>query len=191
MHPFQAAFLCVKQTCQLSCLKGNRLARLREATGGGGKPTTMEEWDPPVVGDTSCSVSGQPRPSGSRLLIPGNATWSANVVALATSRLAHRGKKCTSSAHVVVPMIDYDKLSTMKKSPNLLVVLGLMGCTKSNLVRLQRRRKGPSGQKAMAPDFELENVAGERLKSKDLKGKIIVVDFRQRGAHPAFRDPEL
>ena len=64
----------------------------------------------------------------------------------------------------------------MKKALSLLVVLGLISCT-VNQPSAAATGPSPSGQKAMAPDFELENVAGGTLKSKDLKGKIIVVDF--------------
>ena len=64
----------------------------------------------------------------------------------------------------------------MKKTAMALaVVLALLGCGSrrpgSNSDTKAAQPKGP------APDFELENVAGGKIKADDLKGKVSVIDL--------------
>jgi thiol-disulfide isomerase/thioredoxin len=75
----------------------------------------------------------------------------------------------------------------MKKTFTLLLVLGLIGCT-INQPGAAATGPSPSGEKSMAPDFELENVAGGTLTSKGLKGKITVVDFWATWCNPCISE---
>jgi thiol-disulfide isomerase/thioredoxin len=72
----------------------------------------------------------------------------------------------------------------MKKVLTLLVVLGLIGCTVNQPGAAATQPK-PTAE---APDFELENVAGGKLNSKDLKGKITVVDFWATWCNPCISE---
>jgi len=75
----------------------------------------------------------------------------------------------------------------MKKALVLLVVLSLAGCT-ANQPGATATGPNSSAQKSMAPDFELENVAGGTLKSEDLKGKVTVVDFWATWCEPCISE---
>jgi len=63
----------------------------------------------------------------------------------------------------------------MKKTAMALAIaLALFGCTSRQPVSTSEKSATPKGP---APDFDLENVAGGKIKAAELKGNVAVIDF--------------
>ena len=64
----------------------------------------------------------------------------------------------------------------------LIVMLALFGCNSAPSKSAAPATKGP------APDFELENIAGGKIKSADLQGKISIIDFWATWCEPCWSE---
>src|SRR5262245_35898287 len=76
------------------------------------------------------------------------------------------------------------------KMAALVVVLALtsFGCANSPASTNAAPDSGTVAVKGPAPDFELENIAGGKLKAADLKGKVAIIDFWATWCEPCWSE---